>query len=87
MLGRYPGTHGIIGNQFYDPTPLMGYRASSQSQGSNMINSNSRRPPVKYFNYEDERTTGEIRWWEKAKPIWATAKEQGINFTTLLWSR
>ncbi len=78
--GMYPGDHGIIGNQFFDPsTPQAGSRGESPN--------NRLSRPTAYFDHNDERSTGEVRWWERAKPIWATAMEQGINFTTLLWGR
>ncbi len=72
LLGTYPSKHGIIGDTFYDPM-----KSSSQH----------RRHKNPYFDGSDERRTGEIRWWQKVEPIWATAEKQGIQFTTLLWGR
>lgn len=74
-LGLYPAEHGIIGKLFYDPT----------------IRNNPHDPTGrrrgKFFNHVDARATGEISWWNKNEPIWATAQKAGIKFMAYLWAR
>ena len=41
----------------------------------------------KYFDKENEETTGLPKWWQSHEPIWATASKAGLNFSTFLWSR
>ena len=54
-----------------------------QSQGSNQYRG--------FFDYMDERSTGQIKWWQDAdtsfEPIWVTAKNQGVRFSAFLWAR
>uniref|UniRef100_A0A0K2TR93 Ectonucleotide pyrophosphatase/phosphodiesterase family member 6like [Oryzias latipes] n=1 Tax=Lepeophtheirus salmonis TaxID=72036 RepID=A0A0K2TR93_LEPSM len=72
--GCYPQNHSIIGNQFAD----------SLLMSSNQY---SRHSTSLLFNSEDERTTNYLKWWEKAKPFWATATDQGLKIATFLWGR
>ena len=41
----------------------------------------------KFFDKNNEETTGHIKWWHGSEPIWATANKNGKNFSTFLWSR
>ena len=42
-----------------------------------------------FFNIEDERSTGHMKWWQRdgVEPIWATAARHGVTFATFLWGR
>ncbi len=71
--GLYPGSHGIVAQTFYDP-----------SETNPRIW--ERRPPF-FNNPADTRTTKALKWWNKAFPIWHTGRDQGVKFSTLLWSR
>ena len=41
----------------------------------------------KYFDKNNEDTTGHLKWWHNNEPIWATANKNHKNFSTFLWSR
>ena len=41
----------------------------------------------KYFDKNNEETTGHLKWWHNNEPIWATANKNHKNFSTFLWSR
>jgi predicted AlkP superfamily pyrophosphatase or phosphodiesterase len=69
--GLYPGKHGIIGKQFYDPDIP---RGTNQGRGI-------------FFDYRDQRSTEHVNFWQQAQPIWATATEQGLKVSTYLWGR
>ena len=75
FVGKYPGTHGIIGNQFWDHKSQTVPYHKSQSQNR------------EFFDYMDENSTGNIKWFFKHEPIWATAMMQGANFSAFLWAR
>ena len=49
--GLYPETHGIVGNQFYDQEVHTQTKASCKA----------------FFNIDDQRTTEEMKWWQKVK--------------------
>ena len=44
-------------------------------------------PDKKYFDKNNEETTGHLKWWHNNEPIWATANKNHKNFSTFLWSR
>jgi len=40
-----------------------------------------------YFDKSNEQSTGQLKWWAENKPIWASASQAGLNFSTMSWSR
>lgn len=62
ILGLYPETHGIVGNQFYDQEVHAQTKASCKA----------------FFNIDDERTTEEMKWWQKVSKtkctLWLESK-------------
>ena len=63
ILGLYPETHGIVGNQFYDQEVHAQTKASCKA----------------FFNIDDERTTEEMKWWQKVSDKKFVHDENGVK--------
>ena len=53
LVGLYPESHGIVGNQFYDHS--IHHQTKSTCQA--------------FFNIDDERATSNMKWWQKVNII------------------
>ena len=72
FIGRYPGAHGIIANQFFD-----------QSQGIEKT-----RGFFDHLDQRSTKHLRWWQPSEKPfEPIWVTAKTQGVKFSAFLWGR
>lgn len=72
FVGRYPGTHGIIANQFFDKS-----KGSDHTRGFFDYMDARSTGQMRWWNDPDV----------SFEPIWATAKKQGIRFSAFLWAR
>ena len=72
ITGRYPGTHGIIANQFFD-------KSQGVDQTREFFDHLDPRSTGHLRWWQDSENTFE--------PIWVTAKKQGVKFSAFLWAR
>jgi predicted AlkP superfamily pyrophosphatase or phosphodiesterase len=63
VTGLYMESHGIVGNQFYDPN----------------IN-------LKVNFLANDNSGLDARWWDKAEPVWLSAKNQGLRTFSFFWT-
>ena len=72
FAGRYPGTHGIIANQFFDQS-----KGSSHNRGFFDYMDARSTGEMKWWSDPDA----------SFEPIWVTAKKRGLKFCAFLWAR
>jgi hypothetical protein len=72
FAGRYPGTHGIIANQFFD-----------QSQGIDHSRKFFDHMDPHSTGHMQWWSDSE----KSFEPIWVTARKQHVKFSAFLWAR
>ena len=72
FAGRYPGTHGIIANQFFD-------QSQGIDQTREFFDSTDAHSTGHMRWWSDTEKSFE--------PIWVTARKQNVNISAILWAR